>query len=237
MRETLTSGAVRAPWSAPSRAAASATISPNHSRGRTAFTLVELLVVIALIALLAALLSPALKAARNLAKQTVCMNNLKQIHLALIAYSNDYDGRLPSTWDGVDPWVRVVGRKGYLPYWIGSSNFAYYHCPTWPPLKYDNSYTDTYALCGENDVVAPTPDMRPDSLPANRPLLADSIFLNPGLAQYKQYYNVTKDTAYAMIHLRHQKKAAVAFADGHVATADAQELAAAGYTMTSTYGN
>jgi prepilin-type N-terminal cleavage/methylation domain-containing protein/prepilin-type processing-associated H-X9-DG protein len=64
-----------------------------------AFTLIELLVVIAIIAILAALLLPALAAAREKARRTSCMNNLKQFAVALGSYSGDYAGYLPS-WPG-----------------------------------------------------------------------------------------------------------------------------------------
>ena len=62
---------------------------------RRGFTLIELLVVIAIIAILAAILFPVFAKAREKARQTSCLSNLKQIALATISYGQDYDGTLP----------------------------------------------------------------------------------------------------------------------------------------------
>ena len=67
----------------------------DHGRVKhSCFTLIELLVVIAIIAILAAMLLPALSAARESAKSSQCLSNLKQIQLGYSMYANDFDGWL-----------------------------------------------------------------------------------------------------------------------------------------------
>ena len=65
--------------------------SKNH---RSGFTLIELLVVIAIIAILAAILFPVFAQAREKARQTTCLSNMKQLGTALLMYSQDYDETL-----------------------------------------------------------------------------------------------------------------------------------------------
>jgi len=62
------------------------------------FTLIELLVVIAIIAILAAILFPVFARAREKARQNTCLNNAKQLGIALIQYTQDWDETLP-LWD------------------------------------------------------------------------------------------------------------------------------------------
>jgi len=79
------------------------------------FTLIELLVVIAIIAILAMLLLPALEKARENARKAVCMNDLKQLLLAVNLYVNDYDEYFPAFWPGHS----TMAGTTFRPCWTG----------------------------------------------------------------------------------------------------------------------
>lgn len=83
------------------------------SSRRSAFTLIELLTVIAIIAILASMIMPSLSRAREMARRSSCASNMKQLGLAFIQYTQDYDERFPKAgnwqaWGNGGHWVKGV---------------------------------------------------------------------------------------------------------------------------------
>lgn len=78
-------------------------------RGFTGFTLIELLVVIAVIAILSALLFPVFGRARESARRTGCLSNVRQLGQAFLMYAADHDETLPNAADGPEGARRAGG--------------------------------------------------------------------------------------------------------------------------------
>jgi prepilin-type N-terminal cleavage/methylation domain-containing protein/prepilin-type processing-associated H-X9-DG protein len=98
---------------------------PEYSRG---FTLIELLVVIAIIGILAGILLPVLSRARESARKTQCMSNIKQIGMGLIMYANENSEQFPSdtAYSGSNPAMRALN----LLYTDYVSDRKVFNCPS-----------------------------------------------------------------------------------------------------------
>ncbi len=99
---------------------------------RKSFTLIELLVVIAIIAILAALLLPALQAARDKARQTLCMSNERQIALGIALYTLDRGVYPAGLWNAVRPqyrWHTPIIDEEYLTAGEWDAANDYYRIP------------------------------------------------------------------------------------------------------------
>ncbi len=188
---------------------------------RKGFTLIELLVVIAIIAILAAILFPVFARAREKARQTQCLSNVKQTMLGVLMYAQDYDETLPRLYTEYDPAVQYTlpngeSRTGPFILWHTAlypytNNYQIWTCPS-STARYTGGYTGSgsYGINTMNDGLA----LASMQTPAETMFFADSAGSDA--------YNIDGDDADAQpegdgheIPDRHNGGANLGFIDGH----------------------
>ena len=118
----------------------------SQRRAHNGFTLIELLVVIAIIAILAAILFPVFAQAREKARQTSCLSNTKQIGIAFMQYTQDYDEYFPGLFSG--NWGASTARwmDNIQPY---VKNAQIFNCPS--DADQNNKYVPNLGLLNLNN--------------------------------------------------------------------------------------
>ena len=147
--------------------------TPTRTRAVQAFTLVELLVVMVIISVLAGLLMPVLGRARAKGRDSYCLNNLRQLGIAVVAYTQDYASRLPVAeprpTTPVDPLQPLPRIRDLLSSYAGG-NGGVFKCPNDQPGYFEkegSSYEWNYSFNGgvidrlTSHFLALSPDIAP----------------------------------------------------------------------------
>lgn len=190
------------------------------------FTLIELLVVVAIIAILAAILFPVFARAKEAAKRTTCLSNLRQFGLAWTMYAGDADERaVPSyfahgnvAWDFRFDTADRSAALGLIGPYTKSDALA--RCPSWTGKNGGRPYTG-YAynasyVGGDEDSGIPTASTGQIENPVGLALFADAGYgANP--VKPHNFLRAPSDTLYlaGKVHFRHNGGTNVAYADGH----------------------
>ena len=199
---------------------------------RRGFTLIELLVVIAIIAILAAILFPVFAKAREKARQSSCLSNVKQLTLAFMMYAQDYDEGIRSSYIPMTHAPNEVSwMSGITPYVKNRQVFA---CPSeswshsWSGSSTPLSYGFNYQYLGYNNSTYVLAQVQ---RPAQTVLIADS---GPHLHSSRTYVSGSHvryitwasqdpppefpDNPFVephAVYTRHNETANVGFCDGH----------------------
>ena len=200
------------------------------SMKRTGFTLIELLVVIAIIAILAAILFPVFARAREKARQTSCLSNVKELGLGFLMYAQDYDERLLPMSNSGGRWYVLI--QPYI------KNTQILKCPSSQvAISYGVSYRN---LCEDSGAGGRGCSLAHIDYPSEALMLGDTERYN-GNQMYWYYslkmYAIPQSSSYPNNGIptpgRHNGGNNVCFCDGHakwISTSDMRSRSWSGWT-------
>ena len=226
----------------------------QHKSRFNGFTLIELLVVIAIIAILAAILFPVFAKARDKARQTTCLSNIKQLSLAILMYSDDWDGYFVPAMSQ-DNLTRWHGRRTNLSEMFDPAKgpiFPYLQekrikeCPGFSASKsgfeqgtggygYNEQYVGGSPAGSWPAMLEPANQSQLRD-PSQTIMLADAAFIDDSgsLIEYSfceaPFFKSWGTQGDPSIHFRHSGHANVAFCDGHAKAMPQGLVHASGWT-------
>ncbi len=229
-------------------------LSRENRESLRGFTLIELLVVIAIIAILAAMLLPALSKAKEKAKRTQCLSQMRQVGLAYNLYNDTSNGQLPLEHNVPDfgsPFAPANFMQVLLPY-LGSrldnqSPTRVYACPS---LKASDSFPPTTvsdAGLHPNHMVL---DRKLSAIknPAGVVVLQESnirssLFLtepepahNPSQGTYTQWHTYIEAAGREYMSNAHEQGGNLVFCDGHASYSKYKKLTSLDFGLVSMTG-